>query len=238
MKKLAKNVGKKDIKKGDAVIAVTTSSEALITQRNRASLEHQAETFKSMVRAIRVTNEQECQTARTILTRIITAKQKAQSFINPVLQNAKEGLRLAKEQEAALVGPFETLRVELKETINGYLTQVMLQERKQREEQERLKREYEEKVAKSKRPERIKEPEPLPEDEVVNVPMMENTSIPMVPKYRIEDESKVPEKYWARVINQGKMWEEIRTAHKNGEMIEIPGVRIWEEASLTIRGGR
>jgi hypothetical protein len=208
---------------------------ALITQKNAASIAQQTKTLKQQVESVSVTSEVECQSARVLLTRIITARDKASAFIRPILENAKEGLRLAKEQETQLVQPLEQLRVSLKTTINAYLTEVMRQERAQREEQEKKKAEYEERIARSKRPERIKEPEPIPEEEIITKPVLENTVIPMVPKYEISNEALIPEKFWKRVLDRELLWAQIREAHKNHEALVIPGVRIWEEASLTIR---
>lgn len=218
-----------------SVIRSMVPSEALISQKNRDSLTQQAQSFKQAVSAIRITTEVECQNARVLLTRIIAAKGKALNFIKPILDNAKEGLRLAKEQEEALVGPFKEAEQTARQTINNYLTAVMIAEREQKEEQERLKKEYEEKIARSKRPERIKPVEEIPTEELVVVPVMEATSIPMVPKYEITDESLVPDKYIMRVVDREKIWNAVRSAHKQKESLAIPGVRIWEEASLTIR---
>src|SRR6185295_6895935 len=110
---------------------LTNESTALITTKNAAALQKQAQTLQQQVNAISVTNERECQSARVLLTRIITARDKAAMFVKPIIENAKEGLRLAKEQEDTLVGPLESLRVSLKNTINGYLTAVRIEEIRQ-----------------------------------------------------------------------------------------------------------
>jgi len=218
-------------KKVELTVEKSTST-ALITSKNAAALQQQAKTLSQQVAGIAIRNEQECQSARTLLTRIITARDKATAFVKPIVDNAKEGLRLAKEQETTLVGPLEELRVSLKCTINKYLTDVMLKEREERERQQRIKEEHEAKLAASKRPERIKE---LVLPAIVEPPKMENTVVPMVPKYEITDESQIPDVYFKRVLDREKLWEEVRHAHKDGIVIVIPGVRIWEEASLTIR---
>lgn len=226
-------IGLSNVKK-----AGSNTTTTLVTTKNATAIEAQAKTLRQQVEAIKITTETQCQDARVLLTRIITAKKKAQAFINPILENAKEGVRLAKEQERQLVQPFQEMENSARFTINQYLTEVMRKEREQREEQERLKREYEEKIARSKRPERIKPVEEIPEDELIVAPKMENTSVPMVPKYEIENEELIPAEWWISVLNRDAIWSAVRTAHKNKETLVIPGVRIWEEASLTIRGGR
>jgi len=217
-----------------------TSTSISVSPKLSANIESLTKNLRGTLASLVVQNEQDCLTARSILGRIMVAKGKAQAFIQPILENAKEGLRLAKEQEATLVGPLRELESEARKIINRYLTDVEFEKRRQEEEQERLKREREEKLAKSKRPERIKELSLAP---IVETPKMENTVVPMVPKYEIENEDLVPEKFKIMVIDREKLWAEIRSAHKikSGPAafseLEIPGVRIWEEAQIGIRRG-
>ncbi len=208
-------------------------SLAIVSPKNTASLTSLTNTLRAAVGAIVITNKLQCENARTLLTRIITAKKKAQVFIQPVLDNAKEGLRLAKEQERTLIAPLMELETSTRTVINAYLTEEMWKARALQEEQDEKKRVYEEKVAASKRPERIKQPV----IEEVVAPKLEDTSIPMVPKYEITDEALIPDCYCKRVIDREKLWDTIRVAHKEGVALVIPGVRIWEEAQIGVRRG-
>lgn len=215
------------------------TGEALIVLRNVQSLQTLTITLKTAASHVRVTDDDECKSARMLLTKIISAKERVMVFIGPILENAKQGLKLARQQEATLVNPILELERDVRFHINTYLTEVARKKRWQDEEQARLKREHEEKVARSKRPERIKALEILEPEEIITPPCLENTSVPMVPKYEVVDERLITSEYTKTIVDTGKIWEAVRTAHRVGpdafSNLKIPGVRIWEEAQIGVR---
>lgn len=206
-----------------------------VSPKIEQSLMVSSKNLKSIVDALAVKSNEECQAARAILSRVIGVRKRAMEFVLPILANAKEGLKLAKQQEQSIIGPLDELEANIRVKINRYLTEVEMERRKQEEEEAEKQRVYQEKLERSRRPERVKAPAPLPVEEVIEAPVLEDTAVPMVAKYEIENEELIPDIYFRKVLDRDKLWKEIREAHKEGKDISIPGVKIWEEAQLTIR---
>ena len=64
----------------------------------------------------------------------------------------------------------------------------------------------------------------------VKAPAVAGIQVRIVKKYAILDESKIPEEFWLRKLDESKIGKAVRAG-----IGEIPGVKIWEENSIASR---